>query len=96
MILQISIRYIDVSNLRSFYFLSYIFFRFVLFSFLFSVFLYFLYLSVIIANNNLVIIIKNTLFYFKLSYVCLETCRFRKDELETITLQTLELYFYMF
>ena len=33
--------------------------------------------------------------YFKLSYVCPKTWRFRKDELETVTLQTLERYFYI-
>ena len=37
-----------------------------------------------------------TLIYFKLSYVCPKTWRFMKDELETITLQTLETYFYIF
>ena len=37
-----------------------------------------------------------TLMYFKLSYVCPKTWRFRKDELETVTLQTLKTYFYIF
>ena len=37
-----------------------------------------------------------TLIYFKLSYFCPKTWRFRKDELETVTLQTLETYFYTF
>ena len=34
-------------------------------------------------------------YHLKLSYVCPKTWRFRKDELETVTPQTLETYFYI-
>ena len=47
-----------------------------------------------VADTNRAL--NHALIYFKLSYVCPKTWRFRKDELETVTLQTLESYFYMF
>ena len=49
-----------------------------------------------VADTNRPPNLNYTLIYFKLSYVCPKTWRFRKDELETVTLQTLETYFYIF